>query len=103
MASNYEKVDKAFKLFQEKLKNGQKFNLTELAAFTGWGESTVRTYANKRWLRFLDKDRKEYFVEQSFYEFNTDSFRKHHSQKDYTQKLFYQILVDKAVSACVWV
>jgi len=101
MASNYEKVDKAFKFFQEKLKNGQKFDLTELAVITGWGESTVRTYANKRWLRFLEKEGKEYLVDQSFYKFNIDSFRKHHSQKDFTQKLFYQILVDKAVSACV--
>jgi hypothetical protein len=101
VARNYEKVDKAFIFFEQKLKKNETFKLGEVASYTGWSEATVRTYANKRWLSFLEKKDKDYFLSRTFAKFTQDSFRRHHSQKDSSQKYFYEVLVDKAVSACI--
>jgi hypothetical protein len=101
MAGKLDKVDKAFAFFKSKLTEKSLFTIDDLAEYTGWGISTVKTYSTKRWATFLKRKKNDYSVEQSFNKFNLATFRQHHSQKDNVQKFFYQLLVDKAVTACV--
>lgn len=51
--STTDKLTKSYKFFSEKEKNLQSFSLTELATFTGWSESTLKTYLTKKWDKFL--------------------------------------------------
>jgi hypothetical protein len=101
VAGKLDKVDKAFFFFKKHSNNATSFKLDELAKDTGWGLSTVQTYSTKRWSSFLKKSKSSFSVDKSFNKFNKNTFRQHHSQKDSVKKFFYQLLVDKAVTACV--
>lgn len=101
MAGKLDKVDKAYAFFKEHLEKGTAFKLDDLANDTDWGLSTVKTYSTKRWGTFLVKGKSSFSVDKSFAKFNKNTFRQHHSQKDFVQKFFYQLIVDKAVTACV--
>lgn len=101
MAGKLDKVDKAYSFFEKQLDKGTAFKLDDLANDTGWGLSTVKTYSTKRWGFFLKKEKGYFSVDKSFEKFNKNTFRQHHSQKDSVKKYFYQLLVDKAVTACV--
>lgn len=101
MTGKFYKVDKAFLFFSSKLKIGEPFELIELANFTEWNESTIKTYTTKRWKSILIKTGSNYTVSPSFSTFNLETFRQKHSQKDHQKKFFYQLLVEKAVNACV--
>lgn len=101
MAGKLDKVDKAYAFFKRHADKSTSFCLKDLSLDTSWGVSTVRTYITKRWASFLKKNGNDYSVEKSFKKFNLDSFRQHHSQKETVQKYFYQLLLDKGVTACV--
>lgn len=101
MAGKLDKVDKAYAFFKKHLDKGTAFKLDDLAQDTEWGLSTIKTYSTKRWGSFLVKGNGSFSVDKSFGKFNKNTFRQHHSQKDSVQKFFYQLLVDKAVTACV--
>jgi hypothetical protein len=101
LAGKLDKVDKAYAFFKEHQEKGTAFKLDDLANDTGWGLSTVKTYSTKRWGAFLVKGKGSFSVDKSFAKFNKNTFRQHHSQKDSVQKFFYQLIVDKSVTACI--
>jgi hypothetical protein len=101
LGSKFEKVDKAFKFFKDKRLTNTPFKISEIKDFTDWGHSTVTTYIGKRWRSFLNKNGKFLIVNSHFDTFNQETFRKHHSQCESVKKHFYQLLVEKAVSACI--
>lgn len=104
MNSKFEKIDTAFDFFLERRQAQEAFTLDELKDATGWSLSTVRTYSTKRWHSFLQKleeNSQSFHVSPKFDSFTIDTFRQHHSQKDQVNKFFYQLLIEKAVTACV--
>lgn len=101
MVGKFDKVDKAFSFFQKMRNEKAQFTLSDVQKATGWGLSTVRTYSTKRWSSFLKQQKKSFVVTQKFDNFSIDTFRQHHSQKEAANKFFYQLLVEKSVTACV--
>ncbi|HII2982643.1 DUF3644 domain-containing protein [Yersinia kristensenii] len=101
MEKKPQKIDKAFLFFCERRKKNDVFSLEDIERATGWGLSSVKTYANKRWASFLNKTDDGLKISASFDKFNMRSFQQHHSQKEKVNKYFYQLLVDKSVTACV--
>jgi len=97
----WERVDKAFGFFTRKATIDESFDLEELASFTQWNIATIKTYITKRWSGFLIKDSSKYKCGKSFAAFDKNTFRQHHSQKDVVKKYFYQLLVEKSVTACI--
>jgi len=97
----WERVDRAFNFFAEKLVENSLFELEELARYTQWNPATIKTYSTKRWNNFLIKDGDKYRCGKQFTSFDKNTFRQHHSQKDAIEKHFYQLLVEKSVTACV--
>ncbi|CFQ52204.1 Protein of uncharacterised function (DUF3644) [Yersinia frederiksenii] len=101
MEKKPQKIDKAFLFFCERREKNDFFSLEDIERATGWGLSSVKTYANKRWASFLNKTDDGLKISASFDKFNIRSFQQHHSQKEKVNKYFYQLLVDKSVTACV--
>lgn len=75
-------VDKAFAFFSAKYEANTSFKLSELATFTGWSVSTVRTYLKKKWSQLLIEDKNNYSVSDAFSKLDKKSFRQHQSQKN---------------------
>ncbi|CVG72111.1 Protein of uncharacterised function (DUF3644) [Serratia marcescens] len=96
-----ENVDKAFDFFRECRKENKFFDLPDVTKKTNWGLSTVKTYSTKRWGSFIKKTEKGYMVTEKFDRFDKKSFRKHHSQKETSNKYFYNLLVEKSITACI--
>lgn len=95
-------VDKAFDFFIEHYESGEPFSLTELADFTGWSRSTVRTYYRKKWRKLILKSGGQYLVAEAIKGFDKVSFRQHQSQNDEeVEKTLHEVMLEKAVSACV--
>jgi hypothetical protein len=98
----FDRVDKAFIFFEQKLNAKKSFKLGELAEFSGWSEGTIKTYPNKFWKGFLKRDGDDYYVNSSFSEFTRISFRKHQSQTlSIRQSSLYSQLVEKAIAASI--
>jgi hypothetical protein len=96
-----ENVDKAFEFFKGCRKHNIFFSLNDVKENTNWGLSTVKTYSTKRWGSFLKKTEKGYIVTAKFDRFDKKTFRKHHSQKEVSNKYFYNLLVEKSITACI--
>lgn len=96
-----EKVLIAFRFFERFRQSGESFNLNDIAVETGWSQSTVRTYSAKRWAGFLKRNDRGYIITQRFDNYNESSFIKHHSQTEVLNNSFYQLLVEKSISACI--
>ncbi|MGI9946791.1 DUF3644 domain-containing protein [Vibrio hyugaensis] len=95
-------VDKAFDFFTTRFDKGELFSLTELADFTGWSASTVRTYYRKKWRKFIIPVSGKYQVTEIIKGLTKESFRQHQSQNEgETEKQLHDLMLDKAVSACV--
>ncbi len=102
MRTKFEKIDKAFDFFLSCRQTKQTFSLNDLKDATGWGISTVKTYSTKRWQSFLKNvGNNRFSVLPKFDTFTPETFRQHHSQKDKVNKFFYQLLIEKAINACV--
>lgn len=97
----WDRVDKAFTFFSHKLLKNELFTLEDLADFTQWNISTVKAYSTKRWRSLLTCDGDQYRCTKAFTAFDQRTFRQHHSQNESIEKYFYQLLVEKAVMACV--
>ncbi|EPW4741245.1 hypothetical protein ACWLRT_004539 [Vibrio parahaemolyticus] len=94
-------VDKAYTFFLESFKSGHEFTLDELAEKTGWSASTVKTYLRKKWVSLLEQTKNGYRVTEVITTFNSTTFRQHQSQKDEVDKYLHQIMLEKAISACI--
>lgn len=101
VADKWNQVDKAFSFFSEKYSSKTSFCLEELAEFTGWSLSTVKTYLKKKWSKLLLRDEKGFTVTELISKYSDVTFRQHQSQNVEVDKYFYQTLVDKAISACI--
>jgi len=101
LASKFAKVDKAFQFFKEQCAINSSFTILEIKNSTGWSESTIKTYINKRWKSFLLINGKDLTINTQFDVYDIETFRQHHSQNDFIKKQFYQLLVEKSVSACI--
>lgn len=101
MVGKFDKVNKAYEFFKQRRAARKEFTIDELTAATGWGTSTVKTYATKRWQSFLKKSTNGFVVSPAFDTYSVESFRQHHSQKEVVRASTYQLLVDKSVAACV--
>jgi hypothetical protein len=73
-------VDRAYEFFCNKENESQHFTIRELAEFTGWKESSCRTYPTKRWHQYIDKDGNQYSTTGIRY-LSQEEFRVVHSQK----------------------
>ncbi|EGU34354.1 DUF3644 domain-containing protein [Vibrio scophthalmi] len=94
-------VDKAYTYFVENYKTGSEFSLEELAEKTGWSISTVKTYLKKKWVSLLERSNNGFKVTEVITTFNPTTFRQHQSQKDDVDKFLHQIMLEKAMSACI--
>lgn len=101
MASKFDKVEKCYAFFLQCYETRATFDLQNVAAATGWSLSTVRTYSTKRWDSFLTRVADQFQVADYFSTFTPETFIQHHSQKDIVKKYFYQLLVEKSLSACI--
>lgn len=101
MASKFDKVEKCYAFFLQCYETKATFDLQDVAAATGWSFSTVRTYSTKRWDSFLRRVAEQFQVTDYFSTFTPETFIQHHSQKDIVKKYFYQLLVEKSLSACI--
>lgn len=97
----WKKVDVAFDFFTKTTTEDRSFTLEELASFTQWKIGSIKTYITKRWSGFLVKEGDTYKCSKLFASFDKNKFRQHHSQNASIKKYFYQLLVEKAVIACV--
>lgn len=61
MAVN-DKFQKSYSFFIDKESKGLAFTIDELLSFTGWSESTLKTYLSKKWSTFLTKEGNKYLV-----------------------------------------
>lgn len=78
--TRFEFVDLAYEFLCEKEKSGFHFTIKDLAEYTGWKESTCKTYPTKRWHQYIDKDGAQYSSTGIQY-LSKDEFRAVHSQK----------------------
>ena len=101
LEKKWSQVDKAYTFFLESFKSGQEFTLDELAEKTGWSVSTVKTYLRKKWASLLERTNNGYKVTEVITTFNSTTFRQHQSQKDEVDKYLHQIMLEKAISACI--
>ncbi len=101
LEKKWSQVDKAYKFFLESFKSGHEFTLDELAEKTGWSVSTVKTYLRKKWGSLLERTNNGYKVTEVITTFNSTTFRQHQSQKDEVDKYLHQIMLEKAISACI--
>ncbi len=101
VADKWKQVDKAFVFFTEKYSQKSIFSLEEIAEYTGWSLSTVKTYLKKKWSKILIKDENGFAVTELISKYSEVTFRQHQSQNVDIEKYFYQTLVDKAISACI--
>lgn len=60
--SQTEKLKKSYSFFTERENEDKSFTFDELLDYTGWTESTLKTYLSKKWDRFLKKSNNRYFV-----------------------------------------
>ncbi|KXF81556.1 DUF3644 domain-containing protein [Enterovibrio coralii] len=100
-SKKWAKVDKAYDFFLKKFKEGKVFSLQELSDETGWSNSTVTTYLRKKWTSLLEQVEGGYKVTEVVTTYSKTTFRQHQSQNDEVEKLLHQVLLEKAVSACV--
>lgn len=101
MGNKFDKADQAFYFFKKCRDSRKSFELEDIKNATEWNFSTIKTYLTKRWNVFLNKKGSHFEVNQNFDSFTIDTFRQHHSQKDRTNKFFYQLLLEKSVTACI--
>ncbi|WP_222864744.1 DUF3644 domain-containing protein, partial [Serratia marcescens] len=77
------------------------FDFRDIEQATGWSRASVRTYFSKKWGSILTKNEDGIFVNNKFDNFTVKSFRQHHSQTEAISKFFFNVLLNKAVSASV--
>jgi len=73
-------VDKGYEFLTNKELDSQSFTIKELADFTGWKESSCRTYPTKRWHKYIERDGRHYSTTGIKY-LSKEEFRAVHSQK----------------------
>ena len=76
------KVTKSYDFFLQKEQEGMPFNLSELAAYTGWKESTVSTYPSKKWENILVKQADGKFTVNGVSKFTAEEYIRMMSQKN---------------------
>lgn len=96
-----EKADLAFSFFTRMKREGKLFDFRDIEQATGWSRASVRTYFSKKWGSILTKNEDGIFVNNKFDNFTVKSFRQHHSQTEAISKFFFNVLLNKAVSASV--
>ncbi|HBC8788884.1 TPA: DUF3644 domain-containing protein [Citrobacter braakii] len=101
MNKNVDKVELAFSFFTKMKREGKLFDFCDIEQATGWSRASVRTYFSKKWGGILTKNEDGIFVNSKFDNFTLKSFKQHHSQTETTNKFFFNILLDKAVTASV--
>jgi hypothetical protein len=78
--NRFEHVDKAYDFLITKEKSGLHFTIRDLVEYTGWKESTCKTYPTKRWHQYIDRDGEQYTSTGISY-LSKEEFRAVHSQK----------------------
>lgn len=96
-----DKADLAFTFFTKMKREGKLFDFYDIEQATGWSRSSVRTYFSKKWGTILTRNEDGMFVNNKFDNFTLKSFKQHHSQTESVNKNFYNILLNKAVTASV--
>lgn len=76
---DHSNTKKAWSFFVAHKNSGQPFTAKDLAKETGWSDSTVRTYYNKKWRKHLAKEGGTYRV-TGFDGFTATDFVSLHSQ-----------------------
>jgi hypothetical protein len=99
--SKWEHVDRAFKFLSVAHRDGTSFSIAQLAEATGWSESTVRTYATKKWSTILRQEGENFRCTEKFKKFTSSSFRIHQSQVSSPDPTLSDLLLSKAVAACI--
>lgn len=98
--SSTNKLKKSYAFFNEKEKENVSFRINELAKFTGWSESTLKTYFSKKWDTYLTKKNDAYFV-SGIAKLSEEEYLRHMSQtqKNYTDftKPRYDLEVEKLI------
>ncbi|EFA4278676.1 DUF3644 domain-containing protein [Escherichia coli O167:H9] len=96
-----DKAELAFSFFTKMKREGKLFDFCDIEQATGWSRASVRTYFSKKWGGILTKNEDGIFVNNKFDNFTLKSFKQHHSQTETTNKFFFNVLLDKAVTASV--
>lgn len=98
MANRNIKIIKAYKFMLERESKKLDFTIAELSNATGWKSTTIQTYINKQWKRFVYKHENKY-ISNGLSNISQDEFIKSNSQKNkYSLKVQNEtdILLDKA-------
>lgn len=96
-----DKTDLAFSFFTKMKREGKLFNFGDIEDATGWSRASVRTYFSKKWGTILTKNEDGIFVNNKFDNFTLKTFKQHHSQTEAINNFFFNILLNKAVTASV--
>lgn len=80
MKDNLEKIRLSYDFFQQKADENIPFIGKDIVNFTGWSDSTVKTYLSKKWPSFLIKKDKSYYVEKKLFSYSEDEYIRMMSQ-----------------------
>src|SRR6056297_3329826 len=79
-----EKILKAYNFFLKKETENKLFTLIEIANYTGWRNSTIKTYITKQWKKLIFKsdNKKDKYFCKGISNISQDDFIKVNSQKE---------------------